>query len=216
MRKPLKLGKPTANGYRISKGSYLNGGKLVQKYFWLGHDARLAVEKMIALEEIAELWICPELAEMLIARISKTPNNADNYALLTENDMPLLHTTANGHDTDSIGLVWDCLRRRVLKLGGRSFPFDSLRRFAGQAVSNMGDPFLAQVFLAQVPQSVLEQHYAGRGIGIGIGQTAFEKVQDIQRKVYAALKPMFDAVNEPTAKLVERIANADAANATAA
>lgn len=164
----------------------------------------------------AELWVCPELAAMLIARVQKTPNNPDNYALLTENDMPLVHTTRNGHDTDSIGLVWDSLRRRVVKVGCRSHPFDSLRRFAGQAVSNAGDPFLAQVFLAQVPQSVLEQHYAGRGIGIGVGQTAFAKVHEVQRKVHAALKPMFDAVNEPTDKVVARVNRTSGPDATAA
>ena len=58
-------------------------------------------------------------------------------------------------------------------------PFDSLRRFAGQTINNLGDPFLAQAFLAQVPESVLEKHYAGRGISVGIGSTAFEKVHDV-------------------------------------
>lgn len=162
-----------------------------------------------------ELWVCPELAEMLVARISKTPDNPDNYALLTENDMPLVHPSVTGETTDSIGLVWNCLRGRAEKLGCQSYSFDSLRRFASQVVTNLGDPFLAQVFLAQVPASVLEQHYAGRGIGVGIGNTAFEKVQEVQRKVHAALTPMFDAAAKPTNELVEALKQRNATEAAA-
>lgn len=157
-----------------------------------------------------DLWLCPELAKLLIERVSRTPANHEDYALLTENNLPLVHTSANGHDTDSIGLTWNCLRRRAAKVGCPSLAFDALRRFAGQAVSNLGDPFLAQVFLAQVPESVLEKHYAGRGIGIGIGSTAFEKVHEVQRRVHAVLKPLFDATRTDMQTLKKRMLDANA------
>lgn len=152
-----------------------------------------------------DLWLCPELANMLVERVSRTPANHENYALLTENHLPLVRTTVKGNDVDSIKLTWDCLRNRAAKTGCRSLPFDALRRFAGQAISNVGDPFLAQVFLAQVPESILEKHYAGRGIGIGIGTTAFEKVHEVQQKVHAILKPMFESGRTDMQTLKQRL-----------
>lgn len=152
-----------------------------------------------------DLWLCPELATLLIERVAKTPPTSEDYALLTENNLPLVHLSGRGNDTDSIKLTWGGVRRRAEKVGCSSMPFDCLRRFAGQAVNNLGDPFLAQVFLAQVPESVLEKHYAGRGIGVGIGSTAFEKVHDVQKKVYAALAPMFEATKTDMQTLKQRM-----------
>ncbi|CAN5373373.1 hypothetical protein BH09PLA1_BH09PLA1_30390 [soil metagenome] len=152
-----------------------------------------------------DLWLCPELASLLIPRVALTPAHPENFALLTENSMPLVHLSASGFDTDSIKLSWGRLRRQVEKKGIRSLAFDSLRRFAGQTISNVGDPFLAQVFLAQVPESILEQHYAGRGIGVGIGRTAFEKVQEVQQEVHRMLAPLFASVNTPLTDLVQRV-----------
>ena len=43
-----------------------------------------------------DLWLCPELAKLLLERVSRTPANHEDYALLTENNLPLVHTSAKG------------------------------------------------------------------------------------------------------------------------
>lgn len=157
------------------------------------------------------VWVCPELAELLVKRIQVTPENPENRAFLGHNDLPLLHRSDGGNVSCAITQAWDRLRKVAERNGVTGYPFSALRRFAGQAITNLGDPFLAQVFLAQGVDSVLELHYAARGIGIGMGKTAFERLYDVQREVHRHLKPMFDTVKVPRAQLKERVLRANAA-----
>src|SRR5688500_4695674 len=68
-----KLGKPTRQGYRRSKGYVQQNGRLIQKTFWLGRNAATAVEKIRVIERHAEakltqdvqlIWTAEEVASI--------------------------------------------------------------------------------------------------------------------------------------------------------
>lgn len=129
-------------------------------------------------------WVCPELAKLLIDSISRTPPNQDNLAFLTEEGLPLVH----GH-TDTIGLAWDrCLRGTPA--GVRSLPFGRLRKLGGQIIENLSSHDLAQLFLANGGNTVARRHYVGNDVEVGIGKTPFERLHEVQKAMYAQLKPL--------------------------
>lgn len=129
-------------------------------------------------------WVCPELAKMLIDSISKTPPNPDNLAFLTEEGRPLVH----GH-TDTIGLVWlRCLHGAPV--GVRRLPFGRLRKLGGQIIENLSSHDLAQLFLANGGATVARRHYVGNDVEVGIGKTPFEKLHEVQKRMYEQLKPI--------------------------
>jgi hypothetical protein len=130
-------------------------------------------------------WVCPELAEILKASIAETSANADNLAFLTSDGLPLVHGK-----TDTIRLTWE----RALSTAPtrtRELPFGAVKKCGAQIVENLGGHELAQLFLAHRPATVAAGHYTGASVSVGIGKTAFERLHDVQKQMYEALRPRY-------------------------
>ncbi|MDF2434851.1 MAG: hypothetical protein JWP44_4482, partial [Mucilaginibacter sp.] len=136
-------------------------------------------------------WVCPELA----ALIKEGANDDDPDGLLyrTERGNPLVWYSENGNRCDSTKNVWRPIMKRAQQKGVRPLPFSALRKFALQMVKNLSSHELGKVFAAQTisdgGMDVNEKHYTGRGVSVGIGQTQFEQVIEVQKTMYAQLKP---------------------------
>jgi hypothetical protein len=147
-------------------------------------------------------WICPELAALIQHFIAKTPANKDDLAFLTWDGEPL----KVGKEKCEITNNWKTVRRRYLKeTDCREFPFTRLRKFAGQMVLNVsGSEELVQVLLAQKTKSVANKFYVGSGVDVGVGQTKFQRLHKVQKEIYQALRPMFQAAEIADAEQAQK------------
>jgi hypothetical protein len=130
-------------------------------------------------------WVCPELAEALKESMAKTPPNSDGLAFLTEDGLPLVHGK-----TDTIRLTWErCLN--MAPEGVRNLPFGRVKKCGAQIIKNLGGQEMAQLFLAHASATVADVHYVGDDVEVGVGKTPFERLHDVQRQMYDALKSQF-------------------------
>lgn len=133
-------------------------------------------------------WLPPEVAELLLARTKKTPDNSDGLALLGKRGMPLVHRGADGrrYKTDSVSQAWNRLRRRCAHLDIKLLPFKYLRKTGSQWVRNRLGLEYSQVFLAHECETVAQECY---------NDPEFVTLSDGMKAIYAERKKMFEKVN---------------------
>lgn len=135
---------------------------------------------------LARWWVPPEVAELLLAAVKKTPANPDNRAFLTQAEKPLCHG-----GTDSIALVWvNLLNHQSAKFP--RYPFGSLRRLAGQMMQDSsGSHELAQMVLSHKRNTVADTHYVSGFAQSGVGTNQSDRLTEEQKKLWTAIRPLF-------------------------
>jgi len=74
-----------------------------------------------------------------------------------------------------------------------------VKKCGAQIVENLGGHDLAQLFLAHQRATVAAGHYTGTDVNVGIGKTGYERLHEVQRQMYEALRPL---LFEPRMRLV--------------
>ena len=129
-------------------------------------------------------WVCPELANILMKSMAKTPANTDDLAFLSEDGLPLVHGK-----TDSIRLAWERSLSTV-PFCVRHLPFGRVKKCGAQIIENLGGHEMAQLFLAHRPATVAAGHYTGADVSVGIGKTPYQRLHETQKQMYEALRPL--------------------------
>jgi hypothetical protein len=148
-------------------------------------------------------WVAPELAAMMKKHMALTKPNKHGYAFTNEFGEQL------NERTDSIRLTWD----RALSHAPMSVPdmsFGKVKKCGAQLVQDVsGSPQLAQLFLAQKSKTVAQKHYAATDpivadIGIDLGKSQMQRLQDTQRDIWKRIKPLFFPVKVEAPKAAGR------------
>jgi integrase len=124
------------------------------------------------------LW--PETADLLKARLAKTPKNEDDLAILTRNGKPLVHFGKGIGRTDSVSQFWSRLIGKTDDIQKLSFKY--LRKTGADIVRKIAGRDISEAYLSHADQTMARAYT----------NTDFAAVADAVTKMREQLAPMFE------------------------